>query len=135
MILHFYSFLFIPSLNQLLSQHRIQRPGRGRGSKKHEIYVDAFGGHLFYNLFVQGWGDHGPLGTPPGSATVSLFWSKILAQHSTECVHLLTDLFDSRCHLDPLTLISDGSRISQSSTSPRGGDTNLLFGQNFLKTA
>ena len=30
----------------------------------HEIYVAAFGGHLFYDLFVQGWGDHGPLGTP-----------------------------------------------------------------------
>ena len=39
------------------------------GGKKHEIYVAAFGGHLFYDLFVQGWGRHGPLGTPPGSAT------------------------------------------------------------------
>ena len=37
----------------------------GEGAKKHEIYVAAFGGHLFYDLFVQGWGgDHGPLGTP-----------------------------------------------------------------------
>ena len=26
------------------------------GSKKHEIYVAAFGGHLFYDLFVQGLG-------------------------------------------------------------------------------
>ena len=26
------------------------------GAKKHEIYVAAFGGHLFYDLFVQGWG-------------------------------------------------------------------------------
>ena len=41
------------------------------GGKKHEIYVATFGGHLFYDLFVQGWGEgHGPLGTPPGSATV-----------------------------------------------------------------
>ena len=39
------------------------------GGKKHEIYMAAFGGHLFYDLFVQGWGGHGPLGTPPGSAT------------------------------------------------------------------
>ena len=37
-------------------QHRIQQPGgRGEG-KKHEIYVTTFGGHLFYDLFVQGWG-------------------------------------------------------------------------------
>ena len=48
-------------------QHRIQR--LGRGAKKHEIYVASFGGHLFYDLFVQGWGGHGPLGTPPGSTT------------------------------------------------------------------
>ena len=41
----------------------------GGGAKKHEIYVAAFGGHLFYDLFVQGWGGHGPLGTPPGSTT------------------------------------------------------------------
>ena len=41
--------------------------GLGGGeAKKHEIYVAAFSGHLFYNLFVQGWGGgHGPLGTPP----------------------------------------------------------------------
>ena len=25
------------------------------GGKKHEIYVAAFGGHLFYDLFLQGW--------------------------------------------------------------------------------
>ena len=29
----------------------------------------AFGGHLFYDLFLQDWGGHGPL-APPGSATV-----------------------------------------------------------------
>ena len=34
----------------------------------------AFGGHLFYDLFLQGWGGgHGPLGTPPGSATDTVF--------------------------------------------------------------
>ena len=50
-------------------QHRIQWPGGG-GGKKHEIYVAAFGGHLFYDLFVQGLGGgHRPLGTPPRSAT------------------------------------------------------------------
>ena len=26
----------------------------GGGGKKHEIYVAAFGGHLFYDLFLQG---------------------------------------------------------------------------------
>ena len=42
--------------------------GRVRGAEKHEIYAAAFGGHLFYDLFLQGQGGHGPLG-PPGSAT------------------------------------------------------------------
>ena len=35
-------------------QHRIQQPDGGGGGKKHEIYVVAFGGHLFYDLFLQG---------------------------------------------------------------------------------
>ena len=34
------------------------------GGKKHEIYVAAFGGHLFYDLFVQGWGGMAP-SVPP----------------------------------------------------------------------
>ena len=42
------------------------RVGRG---KKHEIYVAAFGGHLFYDLFVQGWGGALAPSAPPGSAT------------------------------------------------------------------
>ena len=45
--------------NCFVSQHQIQ--WLGRGAKKH---VDAFGSHLFYDLFVQGLGGHGPLGTP-----------------------------------------------------------------------
>ena len=48
-------------------QHQIQ--WLGRGAKKHEIYVAAFGGHLFYDLFVQGWGGAWPPRHPPGSAT------------------------------------------------------------------
>ena len=48
-------------------QHRIQRPGRE--GKKHEIYMAAFGGHLFYDLFVQGWGAMAPSVPPPGFAT------------------------------------------------------------------
>ena len=42
----------------------IQRPGRG-GAKKHEIYGAAFGGHLFYDLFLQGWGGAWPPRHPP----------------------------------------------------------------------
>ena len=38
---------------------------RVRGAEKHEIYAAAFGSHLFYDLFSQGQGGHGP----PGSAT------------------------------------------------------------------
>ena len=41
-------------------------------AEKHEIYAAVKGGHLFYDLFLQGWGGgHGPLG-PPGSATGGL---------------------------------------------------------------
>ena len=52
---------------QIHNRHRIQRPGGG--DKKHEIYVAAFGGHLFYDLFVQGWGQAMAPRHPPGSAT------------------------------------------------------------------
>ena len=78
-------------------QHRIQRPGGGEGGRceKHEIYVAAFGGHLFYDLFVQGWGGMAPSAPPwirywtnsSNYMKVSLFW-KIL-----ECLfHVLVDL-------------------------------------------
>ena len=34
-------------------------------AEKHEIYVAAFDGHLFYDLFSQGQGEgHGPLAPP-----------------------------------------------------------------------
>ena len=46
-------------------------PATGWGDKKHEIYVAAFGSHLFYDLFLQGWGEGAwPPRHPPGSATV-----------------------------------------------------------------
>ena len=41
----------------------------GGGAKKHEIYVAAIGGHLFYDLFLQGLGGPWPPRHPPGSAT------------------------------------------------------------------
>ena len=34
--------------------------GRVRGGEKHEIYAAAFGGHLFYDLFLQGQGGPWP---------------------------------------------------------------------------
>ena len=34
--------------------------GRVRGGEKHEIYAAAFGGHLFYDLFLQGRGGMAP---------------------------------------------------------------------------
>ena len=44
--------------------------GRVRGGgEKHEIYAAAFGGHLFYDLFLQGRGGPWPPRPPPGSAT------------------------------------------------------------------
>ena len=52
------------------AMNRIQRPGSG--GKKHEIYVAEFGGHLFYDLFVQGWGGMAHSAPPPGSATATL---------------------------------------------------------------
>ena len=74
------NFLFCPPLHLIpifFSQHRIQR--QGRGGKKREIYVAAFGGHLFYDLFVQGWGAwpprHPPLDpllTPSSSSSSNL---------------------------------------------------------------
>ena len=39
-----------------------------RGAEKHEIYAAEFSGHLFYDLFLQVRGAHGPP-RPPGSAT------------------------------------------------------------------
>ena len=51
--------------------------GWGGGGKKHEIYVAAFGGHLFYDLFIQGWGGgHGPLGTPLDPLLVCMLCTK-----------------------------------------------------------
>ena len=35
--------------------------GGGEGAKKHEIYMATFGSHLFYDLFLQDQGGHGPL--------------------------------------------------------------------------
>ena len=43
--------------------------GRVGRDKKHEIYVAAFGGHLFYDLFLQGWGGDMAPSAPPRSAT------------------------------------------------------------------
>ena len=44
--------------------------GKG-GSEKHEMYVAAFGGHLFYDLFLQYRGRAMAPQLPPGSATAT----------------------------------------------------------------
>ena len=38
------------------------------GAEKHDIYVAAFGGHLLYDLFLQGWGAWPP--RTPGTTTL-----------------------------------------------------------------
>ena len=43
------------------------------GAKKHEIYAATIGGHLFYDLFLQGRGNHGPLDPPPDPLLHYLF--------------------------------------------------------------
>ena len=56
-------------------QHRIQ--WLGGGGKKHEIYGAAFGGHLSYDLFLQGWG--------PWAPSDPLLRSKLVNFHSDVC--------------------------------------------------
>ena len=46
------------------SNGRVRRPR----NMKHEIHAAAFGGHFFYDLFLQGRGPLLPLPPPPGSA-------------------------------------------------------------------
>ena len=38
------------------SDSPVADPAAGLGGEKHEIYAAAFGGHLFYDLILQGWG-------------------------------------------------------------------------------
>ena len=47
---------------------------RVRGAEKHEIYATAFGGHLFYDLFSQGWGGGGGIApSAPADPLLILF--------------------------------------------------------------
>ena len=63
-----YCFL---KIRLMFSQISSGSSGRVGGGEKHEIYMAAFGSHLFYDLFLQDGGrGHGPLG-PPGSATAN----------------------------------------------------------------
>ena len=63
-------------------QSKVSSGSKGRvrgGGKKNEIYAADFGGHLFYDLFLQGWGvRHGPLGIN-GSDTEKkcVTWSRL----------------------------------------------------------
>ena len=76
--------------------------GRVRGGgEKHEIYVAAFGGHLFYDLFSQGRGSHGPLGPPPRIRywlvrQVILKDSKHLPKSTALCLSLHSDAGEVR---------------------------------------
>ena len=68
-------------LSSSITDGSIGSSGRGGGRKKHEIYVTAFGGHLFYDLFLQGGGGGAWPPRPPRSATGSCYskharWSK-----------------------------------------------------------
>ena len=44
------------SILKILLIFCIGSSGRVKGGKKHEIYAAAFGGHLCYDLFLQGGG-------------------------------------------------------------------------------
>ena len=46
--------------------------GRVGGAEKHEIYVAAFGGHLFYDLFSQGQGGAMAPSAPPLDPLLSI---------------------------------------------------------------
>ena len=48
--------------------------GRGGGGKKHEIYTAAFGGHLFYDLFLQDREAMAP-STPPSDPLLNFHFS------------------------------------------------------------
>ena len=59
--------------------HRSDPAARwGTGGKKHEIYVAAFGGHLFYDLFLQGWRGAWPSRPPPPDPLLTKFYFKML---------------------------------------------------------
>ena len=62
--------------------------GRVGGAKKHEIYVAAFGGHLFYDLFVQGLGGAMAPSAPPWIRYWARQHSKRNVFHTTDWLHL-----------------------------------------------
>ena len=72
----------------LLPTPSIGSSSRVRGAKKHEIDVAAFGGHLFYDLFVQGWGALAP-SAPPGSATATpALYKQVIIKMATKGGHI-----------------------------------------------
>ena len=77
----------------------------GEGGKKHEIYLAAFGGYLFYDLFLQGWGGGAwPLG-PPGSPTEFLFKIILLVNSVAFCFRLTPDKHYHRLIANFLTIL------------------------------
>ena len=60
--------------SQMNRSHWVADPAAGfGGGKKHEIYVATFGGHLFYDLFLQAGEGGMTLLASAGSATVTQF--------------------------------------------------------------
>ena len=93
----------LPPVDRMTDTCEISSGSRGRvrgGAKKHEIYVAAFGGHLFYDLFSQGQGGPWPPRPPldplleiiipmvPKEATYSL-GPFALSERKYGCVALL----------------------------------------------
>ena len=62
-----------PPISVLTTQTGLTSSGSSsrveEGGEKHEIYAAEFGGHLFYDLFLQGRGGGMALAPPPESAT------------------------------------------------------------------
>ena len=62
--------------------HQASAAADGGGGKKHEIYVAAFDGHLFYDLFVQGlggpWLPQHPLDPLLYTGREQLIWAQLI---------------------------------------------------------
>ena len=62
--------------------------GLGGGGEKHEIYAATFGGHLFYDIILQGQGGGGRW--PPSA-------SQDLLLHGLHCLHINKLYIMSKC--------------------------------------
>ena len=81
--------------------------GQVEGAKKHEIYVAAFVGHLFYNLFLQDQGGHGPLGPPLDPLLPALHLLSVVS--GTQCYVILLIVSGTQ---DSCTIFFGGTQYS-----------------------